>query len=326
MAELTPGDPGAAETIEQYVGLLGDLCRRSGLSLRRLERRARALALPRWLPTSTVSDVFRNPVRIVAMTDRREFVASILRCCDVTDPDPWLATLDRLVLEKRTPGGDDETAPSADVERADTASAATSTDTTGATAPTDTTSATIAAGVARAGSSRTGVVARPLVSSIGVVVAGAVSAGVLWSALGRSQRRPPSSVPAAPAGSTCATGADADATIDSSMLRGRDAKRENPTLDFAYLHGSAWYAYHNGTTYYWGRGRSDAGTGGVRLDWRVGTGPWHSCPAIITGHNPTGDYVRTPAVKKVVGGIDLVMRICLWADYPRYTEKCTNEL
>ncbi|GAA4627822.1 hypothetical protein GCM10023196_041630 [Actinoallomurus vinaceus] len=300
MAELTPDDPGAAETIEQYVGLLGDLCRHSGLSLRRLERRARALALPRWLPSSTVSDVFRNPGRLVAMTDRREFVASILRCCDVTEAGPWLAALDRLVLEKHAPGGSDET----------TSPVATSTDDKGADTSTD---------VERAGAA-----VRPLLPIIGAVVACAVSAGVVWFALGRSQRRPPPS--SAPAGSTCAADAAADATIDASELRGRDAKRENPTLDFAYLHGSAWYAYHNGATYYWGRGRSDAGTGGVRLDWRVGTGPWHSCPAIITGHSPTRDYVRTPAVKKVVGGVDLVMRICLWADYPRYTEKCTGEL
>ncbi|MDN3354795.1 hypothetical protein [Actinomadura sp. DC4] len=266
MAELPPD---TAATVEDYVGLLSALCDRSGLSLRGLERRARTLALPRWLPTSTVSDVFRDPGRLTTMTDRREFVESILRCCGVADLEPWLTALDRLTT--REP---EAAAPRRKVPGRWSAAA-------------------------------------------GLVAACVVAAGVMWFAWSPGDATAPA---------TCVTGAVRDATIDASALVGTDAKREDPTLDFGYLHGSAWYASHDGATYYWGRGRSDAGTGGVRLDWRARTGPWHSCPALITGHEPSGTYVRTPAVRKVAGRTDLVMRICLWADHPRHAEKCTATL
>jgi hypothetical protein len=275
MADLAPE---TAETIEQYVGLLTGLCAGSGMSLRRLERRSRTLGLSRWLPSSTVSDVFRNPGRLAAMTDRREFVESILRCCDVTEIDGWLDALDRVAAG--TPPGD-------------------------------------------AGRPRTVLGSRRVIAVAGLVVAGALATGVAWLATDRPDHPPAA---AEPAGATCATGEAQDATVDASTLAGADAKREDPTLDFGYLHGSAWYAYRGGATYYWGRGRSDSRTGGVRLDWRVRQGPWHSCPALITGSGPADQYVRTPAIRKVVGGTDLVMRICLWADYPRHTEKCTAEL
>jgi hypothetical protein len=277
-------DPDAAESLEEYVRLLERLCLRSGLSLRSLERRARTLGLPRWLPSSTVSDVFRDPRRLAGMTDRREFVESILRCCGVAEPAGWFAALDRLVVQERAPDAGDGGEPP---------------------------------GPRPANVRGT----RPLLIAAALTVCAAGAGGVWWALAGHGPARSGGG-----AATACAAGLTDDETIDPALLKGTDAKRESPTLDFGYMHGSAWYEYRDGATYYWGRGRSETRTGGIRLLWRIGTGPWHACPAPITGPAPADDYARTPAIRKVINKADVVVRVCLWADYPRHDEKCTRPL
>ena len=320
MTEALSDDPASAKTVDEYVGLLSELCARSGLSLRRLERRARVLELPRWLPTSTVSDVFRTPHRLAGMPDRREFVESILRCCEVAEPAPWLTVLDRLALQEwrdsrgntahngqvRDEGPQPEGPGQREGSRDDS----------------------------RAGGERRFALRRSsrwmlLFAAVVTVAAGYT---FVWFAAtgagGRTANAGPATGPAAgkAPGAACSASPAGGQMVVASALAGPAAKREDPTLDFGYMHGSAWYGERGGAAYYWGRGLSETRTGGVRLDWRIGGGPWHRCPAVITGYGARSGYVRTPAVRKVINGTDVVVRVCLWADYPRHDEKCTRPL
>ncbi|MFD0691185.1 hypothetical protein [Actinomadura fibrosa] len=319
MSELDSDGLDGVPSIDAFVARLNGLCTRSGLSLRRLERRARALDLPRWLPSSTVSDVFRRPELLAGMPDRREFVESILRCCDVTEPAPWLATLDRLTTPPeplpQTASDTALPAPAPAPPGPTSLPAATAPPPGSALSP----GAVPPPSAGRAGRSRR-VVRAAIAGAALMAVAVGVTAAV-WPSGAGSRPRSAGAVPQAPA-----CGARPANLIDASTLVGESAKRENPTLDFGYMHGSAWYETRDGATYYWGRGSSETGTGGVRLDWRIGGGPWHPCPAPIIGPGTRDRHVRTPAIRKVVDGTDVVVRVCLWADYPQHDEKCTRPL
>ncbi|GAA3025753.1 hypothetical protein [Streptosporangium longisporum] len=180
---------------------------------------------------------------------------------------------------------------------------------------------------------------RPSVPVIGgavLVVVLAVVAVLVTVAVSRSSR-PPDAGTVSPAGGgggdsalPCRAGVSEGDVIDSAPLPGDEARRVDPVLDFGHLRGSAWYRLHRGEMYYWGRGYRDrglagTGQGGIRLDWRRGNGPWHTCDVPVTAADGDGK-ARTPAVRKVIGGVPVTIRICLWASSSTYTEECTAPL